>query len=197
MAGNAIPIKVFKVVGAGDAQPQIRRIIEEASMTFKVGTPVRVNAASGCIVAFAGNTTNANGNVAGIAAEPASNLSSNATPKTTTYGSVQGHANASLIPLGAPLNLGDVGVLLAVPSTIFVAKCNDAHYAVVTDVGRLAGLTLDTNGYFFLETEANNVTSNNSAIGVITELVDANNTAGGKLAFKMLDYCQQLSGRNV
>ncbi len=195
MAGNAVPIKVFKVIGAGDAQPSMRRLPEEASMTFKIGTPVKENT-SGCIINWAANANNAANNIAGIAAEPASNLTTNATAKTLTYGSVQSQANASLIPIGAPPNDGTIGLYLAIGTTIFVAKCNDAHNIAITDVGRQAGLTLDSNGYHFLETEANNATAN-GACALITELVDVAGTAGGKLAFRFLDSCQQLAGRGT
>lgn len=192
MSGNAIPIKVYQVVGAGDAQPYIRRISEEASMTFLTGIPVRVNAASGMIVKWAGNATAATNNIAGISTEPASNLTSNGTAKTLTFGSVASQANAVNIPIGAPLNLGDIGVLIANPNTIFVAKCNDAHNIAVTDIGRFAGLTYDSNYYYFLETEANNTATASGMCAEIVALVDAAGTAGGKLAFRFLANCQQL-----
>ena len=193
MAGNAVPLKVYKVVGAGDAQPRIMRKLEEASQTFKMGTPLKSNS-SGYMIAWAANANNSSGNIAGVATEPGSNLASNGTPKTLTYGSVPMQANASIVPVGAPPNDGTVGILVAESSTIFVGKCNDAHNIAVTDVGRQGGLTYDTNGFPIVETEANNATANGACL-IITELVDAVGTAGGKVAFRFLDSAQQLGGR--
>ncbi len=195
MAGNAIPVKVFKVLAAGDAQPVIKRFGEEASQTFLMGVPVTCNVAvSGDIYAWAANANVAANNVAGFSTEPGSNLTANHTARHLTYGSVQGQANAVQIPIGAPINDGTVGVILATDTIIFVAKCNDAHNIALTDIGTVQGMTKDTNNYFFIEFGANNAAAN-GAFCLITELVDPVGTAGGKLAFRIVDVAQQFGGR--
>lgn len=196
MAGHAIPIKAWKVLGAGDAQPRIRRLKEKASQTFLEGTPVQVDVAgsTGYLINCPSMTNVATAIIAGFSTEPGSNLATAATPKTTTYGSVPNQSSAVLIPQGAPLNLGDCGLLVAGDETRFVGKVADTDTLAQTMIGQMCGLTVDTNSYWLIDT-----TKSTAAAGAclqITDLIDAIGTTGstgGRVAFRVLAACQQLN----
>lgn len=187
MAGHAIPIKAFKVIGAGDAQPQIRRFLEDDAETFKEGTPVVVYT-SGYLIESP--TLSSALKIAGFSTEPASDLTTDGTPETLSYGNVPNQSSAKKIPVGAPLNLGDCGVLLACDTTIFVAKCVDSHTVAVTDLGLIYGLTKDTNGYWFIDTSITDASS--GAICEITDLIDLG-IAGGRVGFRITHAGQQFA----
>ena len=167
MAITAVPIQPVKTVSGN--QPAARRIIEEATQTFKLGTVVTVAAAGdGGIAAWAGVTaTGAPGSPAGISYEAASNLASTGLgapqpnqPYTgigsaVTFGSVPNEASAKNIPHGAPFNDGRVGIFLAeFADTIFSATLgnngNTANWSdALLSTNSLAGLKLDTGGNFW------------------------------------------------
>src|SRR2546422_6776350 len=164
MAITAVPIQPVKSLSGN--QWASRRIIEDATQTFKLGTPVAIAAADGGVIAWGGATVSgANGSVVGISYEPASNLASTGLgapapnqPVTglgaaLTFGSVPNEASAKNIPHGAPLNDGRVGLILAAPfDSVFSATLGNAGNAATpaaTDVGKTYGLTLDTGGNFW------------------------------------------------
>jgi hypothetical protein len=167
MAITAVPILPVKTLSGN--QWAARRIIEDATQTFKTGTPVAIAAADGGVIAWAGATVSgANGSVVGISYEAASNLASTGLgapqpnqPVTglgaaLTFGSVPNEASAKNIPHGAPLNDGRVGVLIAAfADTVFSATLgttgNFTNWsdALLSTNGALAGLTIDTGGNFW------------------------------------------------
>src|SRR5258708_2379438 len=180
----SIPIKVWQVLGGSGIEPQIRRIAEKATQTFKIGTPVNLDS-NGFVQEEP--TLSSALKVAGIAHEPASNLSSDGVPKTLTYASVQGQANALLIPGGATPNLGDCGILIADDKTVFVGKVDDAHTTSLADVGVIYGLTKATNGQWYVDT-----TVIAAASGAVTEVVATvgDLKAGGLVAFRFTKAAQ-------
>jgi len=189
-----IPIKVWKVVGSGDSQPRIRRLKEALTQTFLEGCPVQVDVAgaSGYLITCPAMTNVATALIAGFSTEPGSNLTASGTPKTTTYGSVTNQTHAVNIPVGAPLNLGDCGLLLVCDENIFVGKIGAAVTLVITMLRTMAGLTIDTNNYWYVDT-----TKTTAAAGScvqIVELIDPVGTVGGRVAFRVLVACQQLAG---
>src|SRR5438093_1160835 len=133
MAITAVPIQPVKSLSGN--QWAARRIIEDATQTFKLGTVVAMVAADGGVIAWAGATVSgAVGSPIGISYEPASNLASTGLgapapnqPVTglgaaLTFGSVPNEASAKNIPHGAPLNDGRVGVVIAAfADTVFSA----------------------------------------------------------------------------
>jgi hypothetical protein len=167
MAITAVPIQPVKTVSGN--QPAARRFIEDATQTFKLGTPVAIAAADGGIIAWNGTTVlTGNGAVVGISYEAASNLASTGLgapqpnqPVTglgaaVTFGSVPNEASAKNIPHGAPLNDGRVGIFLAAfQDTIFSATLgnngNTANWAdsLLSTGGALAGLTIDSGANFW------------------------------------------------
>ena len=74
MAISAIPIQPVKTLSGN--QWASRRIIEEATQTFKIGTPVQITLADGGIKAWDGTAGGATHLIAGISYEAASNLAS-------------------------------------------------------------------------------------------------------------------------
>src|SRR5260221_9072074 len=120
MAITAIPIK--RVSTFSGNQYRGRRIIEEATQTFKQGTVVALASGDGGVIAWAGTIVSGLvGSPIGISYEAASNLSStglNAPTanapyggfgSTLTFGSVPNETSAKNIAHGAPFNDGRLG----------------------------------------------------------------------------------------
>jgi len=197
-SGKAQPIYPQKVLIGGTANAVMRRLLEKASQTFKIGVPVQVEAASGYVQECAAITNAATALIAGFASEFANNLSSSGVAKTLTYGAVQNQSSAVLIPQGAPPNDGTMGLHEAVDSTIFqgvLGNGSDGTLAVIaaTDLGAIYGLTKDAgNGFWYIDN--NKTTVGTGACVQIVELVDAVGTLNGRLAFKVLHAACQLSG---
>src|SRR6185312_4329155 len=197
-SGKAQPIYPQKVLIGGTANAVMRRLLEKASQTSKIGVPVQVEAASGYVQECAAITNAATALIAGFASEFANNLSSNGVAKTLTYGAVQNQSSAVLIPQGAPPNDGTMGLHEAVDSTIFqgvLGNGSDGTLAVIaaTDLGAIYGLTKDAgNGFWYIDN--NKTTVAGGACVQIVELVDAVGTLNGRLAFKVLHAACQLSG---
>ena len=166
MAITAVPIQPVKSLSGN--QWAARRIIEDATQTFKLGTVVAMVAADGGVIAWAGATVSgAVGSPIGISYEPASNLASTGLgapapnqPVTglgaaLTFGSVPNEASAKNIPHGAPLNDGRVGVVIAAfADTVFSATLgttgNFTNWAdTLMSTNPLAGLTIDSGSNFW------------------------------------------------
>jgi len=163
MAITAVPIQPVKTLSGN--QYASRRIIEEATQTFKVGTPVALAADGGVIAFAAGTFSGLIGSVVGVSYEAASNLASTGLgapqpnqPVTglgasLTFGSVPNEASAKNIPHGAPLNDGRVGLILAAfADTVFSATLGTTGNPTNWNdnlIGTLATLALDTGGNFW------------------------------------------------
>lgn len=157
---------IYAIGTVSGNQPRMRRIIEEAGQTFILGTPVMINNADGGIQAWDGTTVAAG--IAGFSKEPASNLgatppspttfnigiggpSGAASGKVLTFGSVPYQPNAINIPRGAPLNDGRVGFETADADSMFYGQVGPAQTAVASDVGKSYGLTIDTDGHWYVD----------------------------------------------
>lgn len=167
MAITAIPIQPVGTVSGN--QYRGRRIIEEASQTFKLGTVLAVAGADGGIIAWAGATvTGAIGSPVGISYEAASNLSATGSGapqpnqpfvgkgSTITFGSVPNESSAVNIPHGAPFNDGRVGFFTASTDIIYSGTLgnagNFANWAdslLSTQTNGAAGLTIDSGSNFW------------------------------------------------
>jgi|SRR5437899_5608735 len=163
MAITAVPIQPVKTLSGN--QYAARRIIEDASQTFKLGTPVAL-AADGGVIAWGGATVSGLvGSVVGISYEAASNLASTGlgapspnSPVTgigaaLTFGSVPNEASAKNIPHGAPLNDGRVGLFIAAfADTVFSATLGTTgNFTNWNDnlIGTLAILAIDSGSNFW------------------------------------------------
>jgi hypothetical protein len=205
MAGFSVPIKPVSTISGNDFRGN--RIIEEASQTFKFGTPVQVNATDGGLQAWDG-TTITNG-LAGISYEAASNLGTTGqgAPKPFTpvlgvgavqgtFGSVPNEPSAVNIAHGAPLNDGRCGLYEAANSdTIFSAAFGGAGQTAVTplpqNVGVAYGLTIDTNGFWFVDSSK----TGSSAVLKVTELDPRFTPAPGtNVFFAFLNTSSQILG---
>lgn len=160
----AIPILPAETVSGN--QWKGTRIIEEATQTFKLGTPVAQAAGDGGIIAWAGVIlTGAVGSICGISEENASGLTVTGSgapapmsPFTGVgavqgvFGFVQNEPLAKNIAHGAPLNDGRVGLFVPAQDSVFTATFGTTGNPTTplnTDVGLTYGLTLDTAGNFW------------------------------------------------
>lgn len=189
-----IPIGVRKVNGINAAFPQTERFSEKASQTFKIGVPVQFNA--GYVQECATiDSTPANDPILGICTEPGNNLSSDGVAKTLTYGSVQNQSAAVLIPVGAPPNDGKMGVVIANDNVEFFAATLVTHALAATDIGSQFGLTKDgSTGQWYVDTTITAVAS--GACVLVTDLIDAVGTLGGRVAFVVAPARQQFRVAN-
>jgi hypothetical protein len=194
----ATPIKVWKILNTGSANPDMKRMQEKSAQTFLLGTPVQVDVAgaTGFVIGCPTMSSVATAIVAGFSAEPGANLTTSGVAKTLTYGSVQNQPSAVLIPIGAPPNDGTTGFYVAADETIFIGVLgNGATAANATvaqaDVGKIYGLTKDGgNNYWYID---NNITTlAGGAVCTIFELVDPVGTLNGREAFKIQHAAQQL-----
>lgn len=190
---KAIPITVGKVVGSSDAHPAQRRLLEDASETFKIGTPVRVIAADGMLAESPAIVDNS-APIAGFSQEPGANLTTEGTPKTLTYGSVQNQSSAVLIPVGAPPNDGKCGVNLAVDNTWFLGSIDvsgaGSDLIAATDLGLIFGLTKDAGNGFWYVDKTKTATGTGACVEIM-ELIDAVGTQWGKVLFRVTKAMQQ------
>jgi hypothetical protein len=143
---NAVPIYPYRTLHGGP--PAVLRLVEHASGTFKVGTPVFFDT-DGAVKAWSGVVVTSK--CAGIAAPAGSNLSSDGVAKTTTFGSVRNQSSAVNIPRGAPLNDGKITIWKADPQTQFVAAWDDADTPALTDIGTQLGLAAGSGGYWAVD----------------------------------------------
>ena len=153
MANFAVPIEVARVEGsAGEAHPEIRRLPETASETELRGSPVIVTSGNYLVSpAITGTGTL----LAGFTHEPFHNLATADTPKHLSAGTPINQTNATIIPVGAPLSDGKIGVLIANANTIFAGAFGTTDTATLpaaSDVGVIYGLTKDTgNSYWYVD----------------------------------------------
>lgn len=183
MAITAIPILPVGTISGN--QFRAYRLIEEASQTFKVGTPVSIAAGDGGVQAWVANTQGpGQGGLCGISYEAASNLAATGSGAPTpfspflgvgavagTFGSVPNQPSAKNIAHGAPFNDGRVGFILPVPDVVFSATFGNAGNTATpanTDVGKQYGLTLDTGGNFWYVDKAKTTAGTNTVLTVIS-----------------------------
>jgi hypothetical protein len=137
-------------------QARMRRLPEEAGQTFLAGTPVQIAAGDGGLKAWDGVTT-AFG-VAGFSKEAGNNLAVLGTTPTAavnpnpqpSFGAVPFEPLAKNIT--RPLFIdGRQGFEVAVLDTVFLGQVGPAQSTVLTDVGKQYGLTLDTDGHWYVD----------------------------------------------
>lgn len=201
MAITAIPIQ--PVANVSGNQFRAYRLIEEATQTFKIGTPVSIAAGDGGVQAWVANTQGpGQGGVCGISYEAASNLTSTGLGAPTPFspffgvgavagifGSVPNQTAAKNIAHGAPMNDGRVGFILPSPDTVFSATLGNAGNTATpanTDVGKQYGLTLDTGGNFWYVDRAKVTAGTNTVLTVISLDLRDVPAAGTRVLFTFL-----------
>lgn len=197
MAITAIPILPAQDISANGFVSA--RLIEEATQTFKIGTPVMIKTADGGIQAWDGTTGTAFtfasatvGGIVGIAYEAASNLSATGSGAPSpnqpfagvgavagTFGSVPNQSSAKNIAHGAPINDGRVGFVLNQPNVTWAATFGNAGNTATpaaTDVGKQYGLTIDSGSNFWYVDKSKATPGTNTVVTVVS--LDFRDTPG-------------------
>lgn len=203
-AGQIVPVQNL----GGAVSFPVGYQIEESGQTFYAFTPVQISTVDGGLKVWDGSTT-AYG-IAGIACENANNLATTGAGAPVGFspvigpGSVVGSfaANpnqpyANILPPGVPFTDGRLRYFLPYPGTVFSAVIGNgsgtpaAIATAQTQVGVQYGLTLDSNGYWYVDT---NKTSGNVVLS-ITQLDPefAVGTVGGRVWFTFLPGSVQVN----
>jgi hypothetical protein len=203
MANFAGPIEPVQNLGGAVSFPMLA-IIEESGQTFNAYTPVSINGTDGGVQVWNGSTIT-NG-IAGFAAVNASNLATTGAGAPQGFtpvlgpGSVVGNYKANpnqplavITPSLVPINDGTIQFFVAGLATVFVGKVGTTGSAIATTnqmVGAQFGMTLDTNGYWYVDTAKTGA----SAVLQVSQLDprDAVGTVGGRLWFTILATSQQV-----
>jgi hypothetical protein len=165
-------------------QEAIRRMPEAITQSFKQGAIVQLT--SGYLAVWDG-TTYTRG-IAGVAIEPGSSLIVAGTPlQKGTFGEVPNQSSAVNIARGAPFNDGKCGICVANSDTVFKGQCGPAQTVTQANVGVEYGLTVDSDGHWYVDT-TKSTAGTNTAVKV-TE-IDPNDNRG--VFFQFVGYVQQL-----
>lgn len=149
--------EIHSIQSVSGNQPRIRRIIEEAGQTFKAGTPLQVTAADGGMAAWNG-TTIALG-IAGFSKEPGANLTTTGVSQQVSQGSVPYQPAAQNIQRPY-FNDGRTGFEVAVSDTVFLGQVGPAQTCVAGDVGKQYGMTIDSDGHWYVDKTKTTVGTN-------------------------------------
>lgn len=165
-------------------QEAIRRMFEAITQSFKQGAIVQLTA--GYLAVWDG-TTYTRG-IAGVALEPGSSLATVQVPvQAGTSGEVPNQASAKNIARGAPFNDAKCGIAVANLDTVFKGQCGPAQTVSQANVGVEYGLTVDSDGHWYVDT-SKSTAGTNTAVKVIG--LDPNDTRG--VYFQFVAYVMQL-----
>jgi hypothetical protein len=209
MAITAIPILPVESISGN--QFRAFRLIEEATQTFKQGTPVALAAGDGGVIAWAGTIVSGLvGSIVGISYEAASSLASTGlgapvpfSPITGlgaaagTFGSVPNQTLAKNIAHGAPLNDGRVGFMLPTADTIYSATfgtTGNPTTPLATDVGKQYGLTIDTGGNFWYVDKGKTTVGTNTSVQIVALDLRDVPAAGTRVLFQFVQSTVNLLG---
>lgn len=140
-------IEIHSIQSVSGNQPRMRRIIEEAGQSFLPGTPVQI-AADGGVKAWDGATL-ANG-IAGFSKEFGANLTTLGVAKQPGTLNVPNEPAAQTI-YRPVFNDGRTGFEAAALDTIFLAQVGPAQTALLADVGKQYGMSIDTDNHWFVD----------------------------------------------
>lgn len=153
------PIKPYRVNTGGASMPQIARLAEKATQTFKQGVPLKYNSGVLDEVTFSAADV-----IVGFSAEPGHNLTTADTPEpATSEGTAPNQASSRIIPVGAWMKDGKVGTYVADENTIFSAFAKNGPFTnSMMIAGTFYGLTKDnTSGFWYVDLTD---TSGNNAV---------------------------------
>ena len=185
---SAIPITVWKV--NGPQSPRMERIDEAATQTALIGVPSQLSGGYVQECATIDDAPPAD-MILGFSTEFFHNLADAGVGVPLTYGAVQNQADAVLIPVGAPIADGKMGVLIAESWVEFVGGAEPGTSFDQTDIGSIAGLTKSSNGFWAVD--PSKAAEGDGACIKITTLVDPAGTDGGRVAFQVLSDRQQIN----
>ena len=167
--------------------PFTQAIVEAASQSFLQGTPVTLS--SGYITACTSSSTSPL-TVAGISLQMGQGLASNGASAPTgpytqvgppggfpTYGKVDYQTSAVNLPLGAPMGDGRTYLEVANGDTIFLGQFDSsastgAIFApTLANIGTAYGLTADSNGYWYVDSNKTTVGTNTcvTLVGILPQ----------------------------
>lgn len=152
-------------------QESINSYLEAAGQTFNTGTPVKLNVA-GNVVAWDGATITRD--ILGITNLPGANLATAGAGASPNFGSIGFPGGSPLItpappnqpaavniPQGSPFVTGLSNITECLPDTIFEAQTDASAGAVFAPttalIGTQLGLTIDANGFWFVDLGKNTV----------------------------------------
>ena len=145
------PIYAVRVEGSGSGMPAMNRYPEAASKTFKQGVPLVLVSGYLQEIDFSAQTI-----VHSFSTEPAHNLvAAGVEEGGTSEGTPQNMASGKIIPVGAWMKDGKVGVYHADGRTVFAIslKAGQTFSQALIASGTLYGLTKDgTTGFWYLDT---------------------------------------------
>lgn len=175
------PIKPWRNISGGSSLPQMMRVPESATQTFKIGTPLMMS--SGYAVAYDGGTSP----LIGFAAEPGHNLASSGVAEAGySEGTAQNQASSKIIPVGAHFKDGKVGVYVVNGITTFAGAVNigtDVFAQTLVVPGTYYGITKDTSsGFWYIDLA--DTSGNNAIIDLLgLDSSSPNTTADGARVF--------------
>lgn len=173
------PIKAVRVLSSQGATPQHVRQAENAGETFKMGTPVKLDA-NGHITActFAAPET-----VYGVASEAGHNLTTDNTAQDLNDGTVPNQTSAVVTPIGAMIRDGKCGVYAANGQTVFSIALKATQVFTEAMVGVTYGIFKDaTSGFWYLD-NTDTIGDNAVATVVGNDSAAPNTSAGGARVF--------------
>lgn len=149
--------EIHSIQSVSGNQPRIRRIIEEAGQTFKAGTPVIITAADGGVSAWLGSIV-AFG-IAGFSKVAGANLGTTGVPQQQTFGSVPNESAAQNISRPY-FNDGRIDFEVATSDTVFLGQVGPSQTTAPGDVGKQYGLTIDSDGHWYVDKTKTTVGTN-------------------------------------
>lgn len=166
-----LPIQAVQTISGN--QEAIQHYLEAAGQTYKTGTPVMLNG-SGNLVAWDGATiTRAILGIVSLQGQNLSTAGAGASPLfgsigfpggTPTYGSVPNQSAAVNLLHGSVFVDGTNIVAQAVTDTIFAAQVDasggSTFNATAANIGQQFGLTVDTNGFWYVDLNKTTVGTN-------------------------------------
>lgn len=192
--------------------PLTLALLEKASQTFKYGVPIQLS--TGFAQQWDGTTlTNS---IAGFSLTFGLNLASNGKGApgafnqigppgaTATYGNVPNQASGANIAVGQPISDGRTLVESSVDNNIFEATFDNSAGTVAADytptqamIGTQFGLTVDTNGQFYVDN--GKVTAGTNTVVVMVGINPIDQTATGgvyivnaRVRFQVLGAARQV-----
>lgn len=206
-ANLSLHSQIIPLMDQQDTMPYTASNPEKATQTFKQGTPVQLNA--GFTQAWDGTTIAAG--IVGISLQIGQNLPSNGYgapipfgqiqgPQTLqTYGGVQYQPNAVNIAIGAPMSDGRTLYTQTSPDVVFEGQCDASSGTVAANwtptqamVGTQAGLTIDANGYWYVD--LSKVTPGTNTVAIIVGLSPVDGSIpNGRVRFQFLASARQIA----
>jgi len=199
-SGVARPLYPYRIKTNAAGIAQAQRMAEKSGQTFIQGTPVQIDVAglTGFIIGNPAITSVATAIIAGFASEAGHSLTTSGVGSTLTTGqAVPNQPSAVIIPIGAPLSDGTVGLWVADDVTTFIGVYGDSNTAAnavlaQTQVGTIRGLTKDAGNNFWYVDNYITTTATGACLEIVS-LISPIGTLNGLVEFRVTHAAQQLA----